>query len=130
MTFRDEFRVLVLETKHGDVYERTVSYVAVALEQYTCTSGDTLEECRENIEYLLVAQRALMMQFPDSPPIMCAPEDYQRLRNSGDWHEPVDPKWAAFCGRNRVVCRWDIDLRKTRYKIVDAPDQAGHSTSP
>ncbi len=115
--FPQQFRILVLKSRIGEEWEGKFLFCGVALELYTVAQGETLEECRHNIERQLFCCQVI---FNDKggPLPGPAPEDYQRLRNSGDWHESVDPGWKHFCGRNEIVARWDIDLTKTKWRAV------------
>ncbi len=120
------FRALVLQSTVGEDWNRQTCYVAVVLEVYITAQGQTLEECRRSIEQVLFSQKVICEDFNCGWPGP-APEDYQRLRNSGDWHESVSPEWKTFCGRNQVVARWDIDLSKTKWKAVRRDDQENNA---
>jgi len=97
-------------------------FAACALEWYLVGSGDTIEKALDALERTIFSQALIFLEHPDSEPMREAPEDWQRLRNSGDYHLCVDPRWQEFFGDGErslkvpVVARRDIDMTKTTFK--------------
>lgn len=96
-------------------------YVAIALEHYVVSQGPDLDDLREEMEQLLVVQEHLdanpidVNHKPSGP----APEDYQRMRNFGDKIIHADKFWREKIGSPPIVARWDIDISKSDWKVVN-----------
>lgn len=128
------FRIIVIEEKYveenpitGKPEENNV-YCAQALEWDLCASGKTIEEALANIEYLLFCQAALMLEHKDTQPIGYAPEDWQKLRNSGTKYICSNKRWREIFERNgenghTVVHRCDIDMSQTKLKCFKTEDK-------
>jgi len=117
-----QFRVLVLEDTvwTNELHIATKSmFIAIALEWYVVAQGETIEQALERVEIMLVTEAAMRKdpRFAHYAPACCAPEEYQRLRNIGTHHRYLDAKWAG--PPTPIVRRADIDLTKTKYRVVE-----------
>lgn len=100
-------------------------YVAVAMEWYSTAQGETPEQAIERLEYVLMGEAAITSEHPDRVPIIPAPEDYQRVAESGDAYVMADAKWAEAIGGNRwpIVKRGTIDMAQSKMRLVLRDDK-------
>ena len=120
---RSQFSVIVLESKHEDMYgNEKIIYVGQACEWDLTAQGNTLEECRENLEHVLITQNVLILDHGEKGATPSeAPEYIQRVKTSGDYLIYIEPKWIELFGYDRVpiVARWNIDLSELNFKVLD-----------
>jgi|HubBroStandDraft_4_1064222.scaffolds.fasta_scaffold533769_1 hypothetical protein len=97
-----------------------VFYYARALEWRIGAQGNTAEECRKNLKYVLIAQNMLMIEFPDSKPLPESEEEWQRVKTSGTHMVHTHPCWKDLMGYDRVkiIDRFEIDLDEGDWKVV------------
>lgn len=94
-------------------------FIAIGLERYLVSQGSTIEEARRELENLLVVQEILDSN-PASAGVKAAPEDYQRVRDKGDYIIHSNKFWAERCGVMPIIARFDIDMSTLKFTLTKA----------
>jgi predicted RNase H-like HicB family nuclease len=117
------FRVIIIEEVHNYTNPATYKeeiltiYVGQVLEWDVCAQGNTITEVMDNVEALLVGQKFL--NDTKKYKIVPAPEEWQRVRNSGARMRHVRKEYIEAFGIESylIVDRRDIDISKSRYVV-------------
>ncbi len=120
------FRVIVVEETHKHTSTQTfqeetiVNYYAQVLEWDLGGQGKTIEEALSSVERIIFGQQCIYDSLPDTYKIGPAPEEWQRVRNIGKEMIHVNKEYREAFGEKGypIVCRKDIDMRNTKYKVV------------
>lgn len=119
------FRIIIIQEKHNFLNPSTYKdeiitiYVGQALEWDICAQGNSITEVMDNIEALLVGQK--LLNNTKKYKIKPAPEEWQRIRNSGANMRFIRKDFIEAFGIESypIVDRRDIDINKSKFLIKD-----------